>query len=136
MENYAESEVFKAEEVRLWRQAVRFVEALPDEKFRCHELARAIGRLLNLEVQDGRYGFVEHTWLWTTPFEEKCRLPNVLDVYIPGALPQVQLIHTDRSFLPVNYRWDHPRDDIQQDVVDRLCQILGPVPATGPSGTI
>ena len=131
MKNYAESEIFTPKELQLWRQAVQLVEALPDEEFRCHELARAVGRRLGLEVQDGRYGFVEHTWLWTTPFKSKWRLPNVLDVYVPGSLPQVQLINTDRTALPVGYFWGHPREDIKQDVVERLCQILESVPLVG-----
>lgn len=127
MKNYAESEIFPPEEVRLWKQAVRLIEAIPDEgvpEFRCHELARAVGHRLGLKVQDGRYGFVEHTWLWVTPFENRWFLPNILDVYVPGRLPQIQLIHTNRTVLPVNYSWTEPRGDIREDIVRDLCSFL------------
>jgi len=131
MKNYSESEIFPPEEIHLWKQAIRLIEAIPDEglpEIRCHELARAVGRRLGLKVQDGRYGFIEHTWLWVTPFETRWFLPNILDVYVPGRLPQVQLIHTNRTVLPVNYSWTAPREDIQEDIVEDLCQFLMCVP--------
>lgn len=124
MKGYAELEVFTPAEVELLRQATAMVALLDDDpEIRCHELARAIGQRLGLTFKDGFYGFVEHTWLWTTPYEgegeQLWRLPNILDVYVPGELPQVQLIHTTTA-LPMPYRFGPPRDDIRGGVVRRL----------------
>lgn len=62
---------------------------------RCHELARAIGQIHGLQVQDGYYGYVEHSWCWMTPWMEVelgyPLIPNLLDVYAVGKLPMVQL---------------------------------------------
>lgn len=110
MKSYAEVNVFTANELSLLRKAEAMLERIPyelDVPIRCHELARAAGNVLGLEVCDGRFGFVEHSWLWTEKMEgEKfCApwsLPNVLDVYVPGAVPQVQLIHMATG-LPSRY---------------------------------
>ena len=111
MNGYAETEVFTPREKLLLRQATELVEIAPYEVYgnlvRCHELARAVGKVLGLEHEDGRYGFVEHTWLWTEPRadEKFCApwvLPNVLDVYTPGSMPQVQLVHMATG-LPARY---------------------------------
>jgi len=129
MRPYAEQEVFSTREVELFRQATALVALLPDlEELRCHELARFIGERLGLEVQDGYFGFVEHSWCWTTPraddSEYLWRLPNILDVYVPGELPQVQLIHTTTA-LPMPYRFGASRRDIRSDLLAKLATCLG-----------
>ena len=153
MKSYSEERIFDAEEIRLLRRATSLVErvatrgsATPgsatrgsevprsttlEGEIRCHELARAVGRVLSLEFIDGSYGFVDHTWLWTTPFpkeatEETLALgfPNILDVYAVGQLPQVRLVSCrSGSALPHvgwSYRPSRPRTDIDWKLVQEL----------------
>jgi|GEM_PF-2787853 len=110
MIEYSERHIFTRRELDLLKQAQNLVANAPyldgdGEPIRCHELARAVGRVLCLDYADGRYGFVDHTWLWTESPGDSIpwKLPNVLDVYVPGSLPQVQLVHTDSSGLPPRY---------------------------------
>jgi hypothetical protein len=133
---YSASRVFSVEEVRLYQRAVSLVEIVPDmPKLRCHELARAVGRILGLEHEDGVYGFVDHTWLWTTaldrqsPLVQETRIgfPNVLDVYSVGQLPMVRLVECGHASLPHmgwSYRPRRPRKDIDEGLVDRLVRIM------------
>ena len=131
MRGYAEVEVFSAAEIELWRRATALVGALPDpadiDHIRCHELARAIGEELGLGIQDGHFGFTEHSWLWATPKVDNTeliwRLPNILDVYVPGEVPQVQLIHVS-SALPMPYRFGPPRTDIRMSDLETLRRLL------------
>ncbi len=133
MKSYAEREVFNANELRLLKQATALVARVPAEgrDVRCHELARAVGLILGLPVHDGAFGFVEHTWLWTAEPNAMLRderspmwmLPNILDVYVPGSLPQVQLVHLSTG-LPARYRSGKPREDVQQDVVLELLRVM------------
>lgn len=62
MEGYAAREVFSPREKELLRMAQMLVEAVPYELdgkiVRCHELARAVGYHLDLEVADGHFGFM------------------------------------------------------------------------------
>lgn len=127
---YAEKEVFSEREVGLLRLAEDLIRPVPHELdgqlVRCHELARAVGRCLDLEVEDGHFGFVEHSWLWTEPLRSKheWRLPNVLDVYVPGSLPQVQLVDMV-SGLPHRYSARQIKGlVIREDVVERLIEIM------------
>ncbi|MHA1573147.1 MAG: hypothetical protein ACTSX8_04065 [Alphaproteobacteria bacterium] len=88
MKGYAEEEVFDERMMQLHREAQRLVASLPRDrrsKLRCHELARAVGRVLQLTVVDGKYGVVEHSWLSVTD-------TVILDVYVPGRAPMVQLL--------------------------------------------
>jgi hypothetical protein len=135
MIGYAAQKVFTPRELRLHEQAAALVSLVPDEiggqLVRCHELARAIGRTLNLEHEDGRYGFVEHTWLWTEPRDRKfCvawSLPNVLDVYVPGTTPQVQLQNMATS-LPSRYFLTNVFDVvIRQEIVEEIVDIFKPL---------
>jgi hypothetical protein len=129
MKTYAEIEIFTPREVELLRQATHLI-SITEGEYRCHELARAVGTVLNLPHQDGWFDHVEHTWLWTRPLPSKPRrllspekIPNILDVYVPGSIPEVQLINWAAFGLPwrrVYYINPIPRDDIQQEVVDRL----------------
>lgn len=132
LKTYAEENVFEAHEVELWKKAVVIVERMPTAidgaLIRCHELARAVGQLLELEVCDGKFGFVEHSWLWTGPFEQSHApwvLPNILDVYVPGSLPAVQLVHT-YSGLPTRYTLNPIIDlVVREDVVKQLVERAG-----------
>lgn len=126
MIGYAQREVFAASEQRLLVQAIEIISCIRDEEpeLRCHELARGVGALLDLQVCDGYYGMVSHSWLWTGHFEEFSSLPNILDVYCPGRLPQVQLVHTS-STLPFEYRRHTPRTDIRQAIVDKITERFG-----------
>jgi hypothetical protein len=133
MIGYAEREVFSAREKHLFRMATMLVSRVPyaldGQPVRCHELARAVGRVLELTHEDGRFGFVEHTWLWTEPkdhpkFAAPWVLPNVLDVYVPGSMPQVQLVHMATG-LPSRYYLSNLSFGIPDDrVVEELVRIL------------
>lgn len=130
MRSYAELEMFKPTEIEKWKEAVVLTERVPDRIFgelvRCHELARAVGKLLELPVQDGYYSFVEHSWLWLWPYDpDDPYIPNVLDVYVPGRVPQVQLVHTNSSAFPREYRRGNgERDDIRNDALEEILQYM------------
>lgn len=139
MRSYAQECIFSPHEIALWEHACRLIARIPDEDskhIRCHELARAVGRILVLPHQDGHYGFVEHTWLWTeTPPQDVAIerwlpfVPNILDVYAPGKLPQVQLVHAKSVGLPhIGWSWrpGNPREDIDADLVDHLVRTMRP----------
>jgi hypothetical protein len=91
----------------------------------------AQGAIWDLQVQDGQYSFVDHSWCWTRPvsvdYEPIARtgFPNILDPYAVGRLPQVTLVHCHSPSLPHvgwSYRPTRERTDIRQDAVDRLVQ--------------
>ncbi len=106
------------------------------EPLRCHELARAVGKLFDLPHQDGTYSHVDHSWLWTGPIERDLAhhvraghrgfTPNVLDVYSVGRLPQVQLIDMHHMGLPhsVSYIVGREREDIDQHIVSALVRAM------------
>ncbi|MFI5297377.1 MAG: hypothetical protein ACHREM_04705 [Polyangiales bacterium] len=140
MKNYAEAEVFAPDELVLLRRATALVAAIPDVhafgELRCHELARAVGRALDLQVQDGRYFLVEHSWLSISPRQRGQWRENILDVYCVGSLPQVQI----RACVPgeshvgtthVGYRPGPAREDIREAVVDGLVEIFRREAASG-----
>lgn len=116
MKGYAEHTMFNDHTLRVHELATRLVEFLPadpESEIRCHELARAIGKMLKLSVVDGKYGAVEHSWL--EGFSTRC----LLDVYTPGRTPMVQLI--DMTWAAPNYyKRGALRDDIDDDVITKL----------------
>jgi hypothetical protein len=127
--SYSERAVFTADEKQLLYQAERCVARIPSTlaDSRCHEVARAVGHHLGLAHQDGFYGFVDHTWLWTAPFADPCYepsrnktrigFPHVLDVYCVGSLPMVRLVdarHTSLPHIGWAYRPGRTRDDIDE----------------------
>ncbi len=94
MRTYSEREVFGVSDLVYYRKARRAVQRMPsyDEhglELRCHEVARAVARVLELPgefVRDGYYELgCQHSWIV---------LPSghVLDVYAVGRLPPVQLV--------------------------------------------
>lgn len=137
MKGYAEAEIFKPREIELFKTATTLIEYVPDkvngEVVRCHELARAFSKLLDIPYEDGRYCFIEHTWLWTRPLErafatsEKWELPPLLDVYMPGQMPQVQLLDVMSHAMPHEYRPGLPRDDIDEEIVEGIYRLIAPL---------
>jgi hypothetical protein len=133
--SYSEREVFTPDEVELWRRAVRYVDRIPEylADSRCHEVARAVGELLSLPHQDGFYGFVDHTWLWTRPLDRtagrmgRIGFPHVLDVYRVGSLPMVALVdgaHTSLPHVGWAYRPGTERTDVDSDRVKTLVHAM------------
>lgn len=134
MRSYSEKSVFAKSIRAQFATATAFVERArekPREVIRCHELARAAAVVLGLPpacVQDGYYGFVEHSWLWVpgppkNPITRRLGWPHILDVYCVGRLPQVQIVACDNPGLPHvgwSYRPDSPRTDIDAEMVERL----------------
>lgn len=132
MISYSEREMFCANDVRLLNVAEHLVGKINeqdfDEEVRCHELARAVGQVMELPHQDGHYLFAQHTWLWVSQIEpeheERGEYPPILEVYAVGSLPQVQLLDT---FPPLNrvgtvYKPGEARTDIRHDVVATLVE--------------
>lgn len=120
---YAAEEIFSTEEIILFGWAERFAAKVPSrqpdgEWVRCHEVARAVGGLLNLTVVDGVYGHVQHSWLDLPVAERPDLRRHVLDVYAPGRLPRVQLIDA-WYLLPEgsSYKPGLARGDIREDIV-------------------
>jgi len=136
IESYSETNIFSDGEIQKYMLAAMLVGGL-DHNFndmRCHELARAVGKFINLPHQDGRFEGVEHTWLWTREIKPKelsfmyksggsgLNPPHVIDVYVPGCLPMIQMVDLGAWQLPYKraYRVGKPRDDIRENVITRL----------------
>ena len=123
MRGYAATTIFTAEERLLLSEAEAFVRRVhdPDGEVRCHEVARAFQEMwfeyqgLALEVVDGTFGIVDHSWVeaWCGPRK------SILDLYSVGRLPIVQLIHVNFKF-PLPFNPGKTRDDVRRDVVVRL----------------
>jgi len=116
MITYAERACFRVEHLRLLASVEALVARVPDawgNELRCHELARAICRVVGdraLAVVDGHCGPVEHSWL---------RLSDgvILDAYAPGPLPAVQLVD---PIVGAAYRPGDPRTDIRRAIIEQL----------------
>ncbi len=132
--SYSEREVFDTRELDLWRRATRLCAYIPERfaNVRCHELARAVGRVLALPVEDGLYGFVDHSWLWTRPVQRlptsRIGWPNILDVYAVGRLPMVMLVASEPTGLP-HVGWAYRtgpdrRQDIDERQVEELANLF------------
>ena len=130
MKSYSALHIFNDRERILLARAARLVRKVKDpgaenkespDIIRCHELARAVGKVLDLRYIDGKFGFVDHTWLLT--FQKAGDKDNILDVYAVGSLPMVILVNA--SYLTLSHHklytpGRRPRTDIKQDVVDSL----------------
>lgn len=127
MKGHAAVHIFSEEEMR-WRDtAQELVEMVDDpdgSTIRCHELARAVFDALKaygarpLRVEDGKFGPIEHSWIV---------LPSwaILDVYMPGMYPMVQLVHWS-DLVPQGraYKRGEPRDDIKVEKVKELFEVM------------
>jgi len=130
MRNYSEYEIFHSKELEHLKKAQELIQLIPDEfmasdwKLRCHEVVRAVGVQLGLQVVDGLYGCVDHSWLLTGFRGPRS---NILDVYAVGRLPQVQLI--DMWYVGPRhdslYKPKDDRTDIDCAVVEQLLQFFG-----------
>lgn len=122
MITYAERVCFRFPHLQRLAQVVFCVDLVADSwgnELRCHELARAVHRVLYNNdrnddfpsiVVDGKCGLIEHSWLL---FHDGV----VLDPYVPGRLPSVQIID---AIVATSYCPGKLRTDIRDEVVDRL----------------
>lgn len=119
MITYAEREVFSRQHVGVFRRVEAIVSRVSDawgNELRCHELARAVHRSLDvldhgLVVVDGKCGPIEHSWL---VFGDG----TIVDPYVPGRMPAVQLV--DAFVATRLYYPGADRSDIRIQVVDDL----------------
>lgn len=124
MKGVSELHCFSEHELALFRRATQLVALLPekdqhDEILRCHEVARVVGHMLDLEVIDGRYEYgAEHSWCIITQVT-KFRSFSILDPYAIGRLPIVQMYYIAPT-IPNRYFPEARRSDIKQDVVEHL----------------
>lgn len=115
--------MFSDQVLERYERAREFVSLVPDDLglIRCHELTRAVARYLGatVEVQDGHFGAVTHSWLWA---DRSGPMPPILDVYFPGVVPQVVLVHHGSAALPFRgcYRQGPFRRDIDTMMVSRI----------------
>ena len=124
MKGYTSTHCLSPREVEIFELVTAFVAALPERDregapVRCHEVARAVARYLDLvgvvgvQVVDGRYFAAEHTWLVLGS-----RL--ILDTYAVARLPVVQLILPWFGSVEP-YQAGAARTDINEGVVTMLC---------------
>jgi hypothetical protein len=124
VKSYADREIFNHQEKAAWCDAVDMVARVRStwgNELRCHELARAVAKVLGqfnhqVTLVDGKLWAIEHSWLvMQTPFGRHA----ILDVYCPGRIPQVQLI--DAHWLVSRGYEEGPlRTDIKLDIVEQL----------------
>lgn len=116
MITYAERSCFQPSQLSVFRRVQEVVARVSDSwgnELRCHELARAVHRVLGdstISVVDGHCGPVEHSWL---RFSDG----TILDVYVPGRLPAVQVVD---AIVGAAYRPEEVRRDIRQRIVDQV----------------
>lgn len=122
MKSYSEKNIFTPRAIKYFKFATEKIKELGDSRgeiIRCHELARAIHRLIDdsdVKVVDGLYAAVDHTWLMVDCF--------ILDVYKVGSLPMVQL----SAIVPgeqLQYREDSFRFDIDDEEISLLVSMMG-----------
>jgi hypothetical protein len=63
--------------------------------------------------------WVDHSWILLPRQVEGA----LLDVYAPGRVPQVQLLH-DHHVVTCGYERGPARLDVRADVVDMLCRLM------------
>ena len=128
MITYAERACFRPAHLQLFVRVQAYVSRVSDtwgNELRCHELARAVQCVSGIDrlvVVDGKCGPVEHSWL---------RFPDsvILDPYAPGRMPGVQIVD---PIVGSAYRAGQARDDIKQDVVDRLVREMRSTSSVAP----
>ena len=125
MKSHHES-MFTPRQLALYRLATRIFDAIPQarpiEQFRCHEVARAVGKLLELRIEDGKYGQVDHSWCLLEGVQ-----PAILDPYAIGCMPPVRLVSFD-GLLPHSrlYLVGPVRTDIDEKLVEAVFVRLQP----------
>jgi hypothetical protein len=113
---YAERVCFREAHMQMLTHTAAYVARVSKSwgnELRCHELARAVREVIDdssIVVVDGRCGPIEHSWLFV-------EAAVILDVYVPGRLPAVQLVDL---IVGTAYRPGLERADIRQSIVDRL----------------
>lgn len=122
MKGYAERKEFSQKAIEMFNEATALVDALPTppqaDQLRCHELARAVGAMLDLIVVDGRAKVAQHSWLLVP---RTFAGYDILDVYTPGRLPMVQLLDCFGALPGVrDYVQGPARTDIDHDRVEAL----------------
>lgn len=107
--------IFSEKDLSLLNATQAIVELLPERTpdgnlVRCHEVARIVGGILNLNVQDGKYGACDHSWLL---IPVKNWIPKILDPYCVGSLPIVRIVDCSPIFPYFNlYKFGPVRTDI------------------------
>jgi hypothetical protein len=133
MISHVEREIFTPEEVAVWCDAVDLVRRVSVQwgnELRCHELVRAAHKCLGqlgrrTEIVDGKLFAIEHSWLSIVGpaappgLVRDLRLYSLLDVYCPGRLPQVQIIH-NHFIVARGYEEGPARTDINESIVARV----------------
>lgn len=124
MKSYHES-AFTPRQLALYRIATRIFDAIPQglvEDLRCHEAARIVGTLLDLPVEDGKYGASDHSWCVLDGVQ-----PAILDPYAVGCMPPVRLVSFD-GLLPYSrlYLVGPRRTDLDEKVIDAVFHRLQP----------
>ncbi len=134
MKSYSERKIFDGWCQQAFELATYLVDMLPKHELdgreiRCHELARAVGSVIGWmgfknTVQDGKLWSIEHSWLVIgEPYGK------ILDVYVPGRLPQVQLLDTHyavmRGYEPDrDSRYASTRTDIRGEDIEEIIGML------------
>ena len=137
MKSYSERNVFEALAVETYEQAADLVARLPSHldgegrELRCHEIARALAMVLGLDYVDGTSVGVDHSWLIIDR-------TTLLDPYVPGRLPLVQLVDIGTpTLMRLCYQGalDGARTDVRTAVVDDLVSAFDALVDTrGPDG--
>ena len=138
MITYAERTIFSAKACALYADAVDVLKRVGDHwanELRCHELVRATRGVLellgheNIVHVDGKLGMIEHSWLigYTHSVFSGMLVKSdyILDVYCPGRIPSVQLIHCSHA-ITNNYIEGERRVDIKHDIIAKLKKEMKP----------
>jgi hypothetical protein len=134
MQGYSNKNIFTQYELEAHRTAVTLVERLPEiEGLRCHELTRAVATILRtsplcslrIDVVDGKFGLVDHSWI---VFSHNPYRYILLDVYAVGSVPVVQL--HDMGSISIRdartYTEGPTRDDIDSTMVTHVLDAWKP----------
>lgn len=135
MLTYAEREIFSPEAIAIWVDTVKAVFKVSKDwgnELRCHEMSRAVYRVLHdisfqnlkrgmmtLHSQDGDLFTVQHSWLVLREIKPDNPVCSILDPYCPGRMPGVQLIHNHFA-ISRGYKEGDFRQDINWDIVDKI----------------
>lgn len=126
------SGVFTPHMLKSLTLAKRYVGYLPNKigkrVTRCHEVARVVAEYLDtaedlkglkIEIYDGHYGPMEHSWLVLRDRFKGATYVAVLDTYAVGRLPQVQLVSTSVGHALL-YEAGDPRKDIRKTDMKKM----------------